>query len=95
MTKVRVHVLITGKVQGVYFRDSAQKEAVALGVTGWIRNNSGGTVEGVFEGLQENVVKLVEWCRQGPPRAYVIGIREEWQDYRGEFVSFKIAGRAL
>jgi acylphosphatase len=95
MSKARVHVVITGKVQGVYFRDSAQREADALGVTGWIRNNSDGSVEGVFEGTTKNLFKMIEWCQHGPPRAHVIDIKENWQNYQGEFKSFGIAGRGL
>jgi len=91
MSKVRAHVIITGKVQGVYFRAKAQEQAVALAVVGWIRNKSDGTVEGVFEGNRENVEKLIDWCRLGPPRAIVSGVQVKWEDYRGEFSKFIIA----
>jgi len=91
MSKVRAHVIISGKVQGVYFRAKAQEQAVGLEVSGWIRNRPGGTVEGVFEGNRENVEKLIDWCRLGPPRAIVSDVQVEWGDYRGEFSGFAIA----
>jgi acylphosphatase len=65
-------VTVHGRVQGVFFRDSAQDEAERLGVTGWVRNREDGAVEGWFEGDQAAVDALVEWCRAGgPPRASV------------------------
>lgn len=90
MAKARAHVIVSGKVQGVYFRAETRDQAAALGVAGWVRNRPDGTVEGVFEGTKENVEKLIHWCRQGPPRAKVSGVQAEWQDYRGEFNNFVI-----
>jgi len=91
MSRARAHVVVSGKVQGVYFRSETRDQALALGVTGWIRNRTDGTVEGVFEGDREMVEKLVRWCWQGPPAAEVSNVQVEWQDYTGECSGFKIA----
>ena len=61
-------------MQGVWFRDSCRREAVARGVAGWVRNRMDGTVEAVFEGTESAVAEMVAWCRMGPPRADVTGI---------------------
>jgi acylphosphatase len=70
----RVRVVVSGRVQGVWFRESCREQAVALGVAGWVRNRADGTVEGVFEGPAAAVERLVTWCRTGPPRARVDGV---------------------
>lgn len=67
----RVVVTIEGYVQGVGYRASCQREAQVLGLTGWVRNRWDGTVEALLEGPADRVDKMVEWCRQGPPRAEV------------------------
>ena len=67
----RRHVVVHGRVQGVFFRDSLRARARELGVSGWARNNGDGTVEAVFEGPEPAVAALVEWSRHGPPRARV------------------------
>ena len=68
---VRVRVVVSGRVQGVFFRDSCREQARALGVGGWVRNRADGTVEGELEGPGAAVDRLVAWCRAGPPRARV------------------------
>ena len=68
---MRRRVVVHGRVQGVFFRDSARREATRLGVSGWIRNCPDGTVESVFEGPSEAVARLVEWCESGPRGAAV------------------------
>jgi acylphosphatase len=70
----RVSVLIRGYVQGVGFRASCQREAVSLGLTGWVRNRWDGSVEALLEGPEEAVDQMIEWCRQGPPRAEVSSV---------------------
>jgi acylphosphatase len=72
---VRYRLVISGRVQGVFFRDSCRKMAEQNGVHGWVRNLPDGTVEAVFEGPAEEVDRLVEWSRTGPPRAVVDGVR--------------------
>lgn len=73
---VRRRVVVHGRVQGVWFRDSCRREAEAAGVAGWVRNRSDRTVEAVFEGPEAAVVGLVEWCRHGPVRARVDRVEE-------------------
>jgi acylphosphatase len=67
----RRRVVVHGRVQGVFFRDSTAREARARGVAGWVRNRDDGTVEAVFEGAPEAVEALVAWARGGPARAEV------------------------
>jgi acylphosphatase len=64
---VRKRVLVAGQVQGVGFRAGCRREALAAGVSGWVRNRSDGTVEAAFEGDEAAVARVVSWCRQGPP----------------------------
>lgn len=68
---VRAHVVVRGRVQGVFFRDSTRREAESRGIAGWVRNREDGAVEAVFEGSRDAVEGLVEWCRNGPSRADV------------------------
>lgn len=68
---IRRRVLVSGRVQGVWFRDSCQREARALGVAGWVRNRWDGRVEAAFEGPPDTVLAMVNWCAHGPPRAEV------------------------
>ena len=68
---IRNHVLISGQVQGVYFRDSYHRLALQHGVTGWVRNLPDGRVEAVFEGPAEGVRRLVDWAHAGPRLAAV------------------------
>lgn len=77
--RVRRRVVVGGRVQGVWFRDSCRREARALGVTGWVRNRADGRVEAVLEGPADAVERMVGWCRKGPPRARVetIEVRAE------------------
>jgi len=70
----RRRVVVHGFVQGVHFRDTVRRQAVAKGVAGWVRNNRDGTVEAVFEGEPDAVEQMVEFCRQGPGRAEVTGM---------------------
>jgi acylphosphatase len=66
-----VHLIIKGKVQGVFYRQSAKKEAVKLGINGWVKNNEDGTVEAVATGSEEQIQRFIKWCRQGPTLAHV------------------------
>ena len=69
--RIRRRVVVRGEVQGVFFRDSARREAERRGVAGWAANRSDGAVEAVFEGPPEDVDALVDFCRSGPRRADV------------------------
>ena len=71
MATTRKRVVVHGNVQGVFFRDSTEKEARSRGVSGWVRNRDDGAVEAVFEGDAEAVDALVGFCRSGPSRADV------------------------
>lgn len=88
--KVRAHVYVSGRVQGVFFRSETQYEANKLGVKGWVRNTADGRVEAVFEGEKEAVEELINFCQRGPPGARVTKVNVHWEDYRGEFKDFKI-----
>jgi acylphosphatase len=68
---IRLRVLVEGRVQGVWFRDSAWQQADRLGVNGWVRNLSDGRVEAVYEGPRDAVEEVVAWTRRGPERATV------------------------
>ena len=88
---VRAHLIITGIVQGVFFRMETQRAANKYGVNGWVRNQRDGSVEAVVEGPKENVESLIEWCRHGPPRATVNDVDIGWEQYRGEFSEFRVS----
>jgi acylphosphatase len=72
--RVAARVMVSGRVQGVFFRDTCARTARAAGVAGWVRNCSDGRVEVWLEGPPQAVENLVAWCRQGPPRAWVSGV---------------------
>jgi acylphosphatase len=74
MSQKRVHVIVRGHVQGVGFRASCARQAHALGVTGWVRNQWDGAVEALFEGEAAAVDAMVRWCHDGPSRAQVTGV---------------------
>lgn len=88
--KVRARILVSGRVQGVFFRSETQYEANRRNVAGWVRNTSDGKVEAVLEGEKEDVEKLIAFCRKGPPGARVTKVDVQWGDYTGEFKDFKI-----
>jgi len=91
MSQATAHVIITGNVQGVYYRLETRNRAIPLGVTGWVKNLPDGRVEGFFEGEREKVEALIAWCRQGPPRASVAGVDVKWREYSGAFDDFEVA----
>jgi acylphosphatase len=88
--KVRAHVFVSGRVQGVFFRSETRYEARLRGVKGWVRNLPDGRVEAVFEGEEEAVKALIDFCRRGPPGAKVTKVDVKWEDYTGEFRDFEI-----
>lgn len=87
---IRVHVFISGKVQGVFFRSSTKDRADELNLTGWVRNLADGQVEAVFEGEEGNVEKMVQWCRRGPEYARVTDVEVISEQYKGEFKGFAL-----
>ena len=88
--RVRAHVIISGRVQGVFFRVETQRAAERFGVMGWVRNKPDGTVEAVFEGQQSAVDAALQWCQDGPNLAVVENVDLKWQDFTGEFKRFDI-----
>jgi acylphosphatase len=90
--KVRAHVFVSGRVQGVFFRSETELQAKVLNVTGWVRNLADGRVEAVFEGEETNVRQLVDFCKRGPLGARVTNAKAVWETYTGEFDSFKARG---
>lgn len=90
MSKKRVHMHISGRVQGVYFRQNTLIMAGELGVNGWVRNTSCGRVEAVFEGDDAAVDRIVEWCKKGPSLASVQNIEIQEEKYENEFKDFRV-----
>ncbi|MGB9853418.1 MAG: acylphosphatase [Candidatus Bathyarchaeales archaeon] len=88
--KVRAHVFVSGRVQGVFFRYETRNEARMRDVKGWVRNMPDGRVEAVIEGEEEAVKELIEFCKQGPPGARVTKVDVTWENYTGEFKDFEI-----
>jgi len=88
--KARAHLYISGRVQGVFFRYETRREARQRNVTGWVRNLPDGRVEALFEGEKEDILRLIEFCRRGPPGARVERVEVEWGEYTGEFKDFRI-----
>ncbi|TMB59092.1 MAG: acylphosphatase [Deltaproteobacteria bacterium] len=84
MMAVRAHLLIRGRVQGVWYRGSMENEAERLGVAGWVRNRPDGAVEAEVEGEREAVEALIAWARHGPPAARVTDVEVRWTEPRGE-----------
>lgn len=91
MTQKRVHLWISGYVQGVSFRYYTRREAALLGLAGWVRNLPDGRVEVVAEGAEGQLQELIDWCHHGPSQAGVSGVEVRWEPYQGEFSRFVIA----
>ena len=81
--RTRAHVFVSGTVQGVYYRANTRDTAREEGVDGWVRNLEDGRVEAVFEGDEEAVEAMVEWCHTGSPRAEVDDVEVEFEDPEG------------
>ena len=86
----RVHVYISGRVQGVFFRAVTQQTAKGCNLTGWVRNMPDARVEAIFEGEDKNVDKMIAWCHIGPSAARVEEVLTEEETYTGEFRDFSI-----
>ncbi|HEV2712643.1 MAG TPA: acylphosphatase [Gaiellaceae bacterium] len=91
MNESRAHVVVSGRVQGVFFRAEARNRASSLGLGGWVRNRPDGTVEAVFEGKRDRVESMVDWCRRGPAHADVENVEVAWEEPRGES-AFSVSG---
>ena len=87
---VRASVIISGRVQGVFFRAETQRAAERIGVRGWVRNQADGTVAAVFEGSKQDVDQAVEWCWQGSPMSKVTDVAVQWETPTGQHDRFDI-----
>lgn len=85
MTLTRACVVVHGRVQGVWFRGSLKSFAASKSVNGWVRNRLDGTVEALFEGIEEDVRAVVAWCGKGPSGARVERVEVKWLPHEGEF----------
>ena len=88
--EARVHIFVSGRVQGVFFRENTRKRAKKLGITGWVRNLPDGRVEAVFEGDKDKVEELISWAKKGPMFAKVDGVEVILEEYKEEFDNFEI-----
>jgi acylphosphatase len=88
--KKRAHLIVTGRVQGVFFRAETRHAAMGHHLTGWVRNKRDGSVEAIAEGTPDDVQRLIEWCHSGPPLARVDTVDITWLPYTGEFETFEI-----
>ncbi len=85
-----LHVIVYGQVQGVNFRRFVKEKALQLHLTGWIKNNTDGTVEAVFEGEKVQLQEILVFCKRGIPRANVEKVKGEWGDILTGFKEFKV-----
>ncbi|MDQ2051636.1 acylphosphatase [Natronolimnohabitans sp. A-GB9] len=82
--RTRVHVFVSGKVQGVYYRANTRDTAREKGIDGWVKNLEDGRVEAIFEGPEDAVEAMIEWCHTGSPAADVEDVDVEYEDSQGE-----------
>ena len=90
---VRAHVWVSGRVQGVYFRETARQQAIRLGITGWVANLTDGRVEILVEGMRTAVLAFIDWAHRGPPSARVERVDSQLEPPTGEFTSFQVRHR--
>ena len=90
MAQKRIHLVVRGRVQGVYFRASAKREARQLGLTGWVKNRNDGAVELLAEGEEDQVKDFLAWAQHGPSTARVDKVETRWRSYTGEYAKFQI-----
>jgi acylphosphatase len=88
--KTRVHVIISGRVQGVWYRASTKQKAEELGLQGWVKNTVKGNVEAVFEGDKALVDEMISWCWKGPPLAQVTDVQMVQQDTKETLTGFVV-----
>ena len=86
----RLHIYVSGIVQGVFFRQSTLTKAKEFGIYGWVKNLRDGGVEIVCEGDEESLKKMAIWCKKGPDGAFVSGADVQWEDFKNEFKKFQI-----
>jgi acylphosphatase len=88
--KARARVLVSGRVQGVYYRSYTREMAESLGLTGWVRNVRDGRVEAVFEGEEKEIRKMIDWCWTGSPSSKVTEVNVVWEEPSGESKGFSV-----
>jgi acylphosphatase len=88
--RVRAHVYVSGRVQGVFFRYETRRRAIRLGVSGWVRNLPDGRVEAVFEGEKKDVEEMIRFCWRGPPGAIVRDVEVVWERPTGDLQGFHV-----
>ena len=86
----QAHIIVSGIVQGVFFRAYTQQEAIAIGVTGWVRNTPDGDVEILAQGTKEQLERLIVWCHKGSPSSKVENVAVTWEKPGAGFGSFSI-----
>lgn len=86
----QVHLHVRGRVQGVFFRASTQREARRLGLTGWVKNRPDSSVEILAEGEEDALKELISWANHGPTAARVDRVDVRWRGYQGEHPDFRI-----
>jgi acylphosphatase len=86
----QVQLFVRGRVQGVFFRASTQREAKRLGLTGWVKNRPDGGVELLAEGEEEQLKDLIGWANRGPSAARVERVDTRWRSFTGDFSDFRI-----
>lgn len=90
MSLKQVQLFVRGRVQGVFFRASTQREAKRLGLTGWVKNRGDDAVEAVAEGEEEGLKELIAWASRGPSAARVERVDVRWRSFSGEYSDFRI-----
>ncbi len=88
--RAAARLLVSGLVQGVYYRATCAEKARELGLVGWVRNLPDGRVEALAEGPRPAIHHLISWCWQGPPAARVSDVRVQWQDPSGQHTEFQV-----
>lgn len=90
MIEKRIRIIVSGKVQGVWFRQSTVEKARALKLKGWVKNLSNGDVEVLAEGIESDLNRLIEWCKKGPPLAKVESVDVKEEPAIGDLTDFYI-----
>ncbi|MFH0888850.1 MAG: acylphosphatase [Planctomycetota bacterium] len=90
LNKIRAHIWISGRVQGVFFRAYTQEKAQTLNLNGWVKNLHTGQVEAVFEGEKDIVEEMIQWCHHGPPSAAVTKVDIQWDKPANDLEGFDI-----
>lgn len=89
--KARARIFVSGRVQGVFYRDNTRRWASSKELKGWVRNLPDGRVEALVEGDKESIQTLIGQMREGPPMARIDNMEVEWEEFKGEFSDFRIA----